>query len=211
MNPTDLHAADNADTVISVEQVASNDEAVVPNSLEDTRQHHLQSEADNINVGEEIRPTSPPFPLGFRYPNHSLRGDYTPSIRSAHYPGHQQSMRPFSPSYRSDSHPPLGGHRFADGSQSAGRDASKLPIIDYAGLDASVTEATFIEHGFEKTTFTESTNLPESGNTKEPKKSLDRAASTASSVKRAPSSGSNVEFRRRSARKASFYSERAPR
>ncbi|KAF9992727.1 CorA metal ion transporter, partial [Modicella reniformis] len=58
-------------------------------------------------------------------------------------------------------------------------------VIDYAGLDASVTEAALIENGFQKTTFAQPTpgDLKDKGEG-EPQwnKTLDRAASTGSSV-----------------------------
>lgn len=81
-------------------------------------------------------------------------------------------------------------------------------LIDYAGLDAAVTEASLIENGFQKTTFVEPTIHTDAKDESGRSKTLDRAASTGSSILvGSPTS----EFRRRSARKASFYSERAPR
>ncbi|KAF9114497.1 CorA metal ion transporter [Mortierella sp. AM989] len=214
----------NADIIIAVEHSTPNDDSVVPSTSYvfpprnetsgDTKAGN--SETNSIIGGEEIqRPFSPAFRVdhapAFRYPGHSLRDDYTPSIRSGHLPAHQQSTRPYSPSIRNEYHPPMGGHRFAEGHHSANyRDSGKPTVIDYAGLDATVAEATLLEVGYQKNMFAESATTPESEDTKESKKGLDRAASTSSSILLEPPSG-NTQFRRRSARKASFYSERAPR
>lgn len=95
-------------------------------------------------------------------------------------------------------------------------------VIDYAGLDASVAEATLIENGFRRNNvFMDSPGgvLRDEYESKEgdagSNKSLERTASISSSniLAAGPTSANSgqSEFRRRSARKASFYSERAPR
>lgn len=95
-------------------------------------------------------------------------------------------------------------------------------VIDYAGLDASVAEATLIENGFRRNNvFMDSPGgvLRDEFDSKEgdagSNKPLERTASISSSNNLAggPTSAHSgqSEFRRRSARKASFYSERAPR
>ncbi|KAF9564972.1 CorA metal ion transporter [Mortierella alpina] len=101
----------------------------------------------------------------------------------------------------------MGDHRHLDGHPPP-RDSGRPMTIDYAGLDASVTEAALMESGFLKTAFSESTTH---GNDLKEGKGLNRAASTGSSGRFGPSSPDGSGFRRRSARKASFYSERAPR
>ncbi|KAF9386480.1 CorA metal ion transporter [Podila verticillata] len=146
-------------------------------------------------------PTSPPFrdPALFR-----ITGDTTPSIRSERM-GHH--TRPYSASIRNEI-APMGNHhqlnqhsqhhRYLDSGHHH-RDSGKPLVVDYPGLDASVSEAQLLESGFTQPPYQED---------KESKK-LERAASTASSgLSRSPSGS---EFKRRSARKASFYSERAPR
>ncbi|KAF9088761.1 CorA metal ion transporter [Mortierella sp. GBA35] len=143
----------------------------------------------------------------YRYP-HS--GNVTPSVRSLRLPGHQQSNRPYNSSIRNNGyHPPMGGHRMADGQH----DTGKPMVMDYAGLDASVIEATLIENGFRRTTFIDSPESKDSDS--ERNKPLERTASISSSniLAGGPASANSgqSEFRRRSARKASFYSERAPR
>ncbi|KAF9551055.1 CorA metal ion transporter [Mortierella hygrophila] len=173
------------------------------------------------------RPLSPPhLPIHhalrgggdayYRYP-HS--GNATPSVRSLRLPGHQQSNRPYNPSLfrNNEYHPPMGGHRNVDGQH----DTSKPMVIDYAGLDTSVAEAALIENGFKRNNaFMDSpggvlrgefeTKESDAGSNK-----LERTASISSSNFHAagPTSANSgqSEFRRRSARKASFYSERAPR
>ncbi|KAG0039136.1 CorA metal ion transporter [Gryganskiella cystojenkinii] len=153
---------------------------------------------------------SPPFrgdPAStFRYPSHTHPGTFTSSIRSEIQAGtgHQHSDRPYTSSIRNNNeyHPPMGGHH--QHHHHHHRDSGKLLAIDYAGLDAAVAQASLLESGFQKTTFVESSLLPS--------KELNRASSTASSGLLGPGSAhGNNEFRRRSARKASFYSERAPR
>ncbi|KAG0014357.1 CorA metal ion transporter [Podila clonocystis] len=148
-------------------------------------------------------PTGPPFrdPALFR-----ITGETTPSIRSERM-GHH--TRPYSASIRNDFS--MGHHQLNQHSQhhrniDSGhhhhlhRDAGKPLVVDYPGLDASVSEAQLLESGFTQPPYLES---------KEESKTLERAHSTASSgLFRSPSGN---EFRRRSARKASFYSERAPR
>ncbi|KAG0351225.1 CorA metal ion transporter [Gamsiella multidivaricata] len=183
------------------------------------------SDARSINCDEDT-PQQPNNPfrggeptLAFRYPGiSSARGDYTPSVRSAILPGHQQSSRPYASSIRNEHHPPLGGHRPMEAlhHHSHQRDTGKPMAIDYAGLDAAVAEAMLNENGLHKTAFVEPLNTL--GDSKEkdcgeqPGKALNCAASTGSSIVGGPfSAGSGYEFRRRSARKASFYSERAPR
>ncbi|KAF9948196.1 CorA metal ion transporter [Mortierella alpina] len=101
----------------------------------------------------------------------------------------------------------MGDHRHLDGHPPT-RDSGRPMTIDYAGLDASVTEAALLESGFLKTAFSEAT-AP--GSDIKERKGMDRAASTGSSGRFGPSSADSSGFRRRSARKASFYSERAPR
>ncbi|KAF9305425.1 CorA metal ion transporter [Mortierella antarctica] len=149
-------------------------------------------------------PTSSPFrePTLFR-----IAGDTTPSIRSEQM-GHH--TRPYSASIRNEfsmgHHLQLNQHSQHHRNIDAGhhrhhhRDAGKPLVVDYPGLDASVSEAQLLESGFTQPPYLED---------KEDKKSLERANSTASSGLFRSPSGS--EFRRRSARKASFYSERAPR
>ncbi|KAF9283874.1 CorA metal ion transporter [Linnemannia elongata] len=112
----------------------------------------------------------------------------------------------------------MGGHRVVDGQH----DTGKPMVIDYAGLDASVAEATLIENGFRRNNvFMDSPGgvLRDEFDSKEgdagSNKPLERTASISSSNNLAggPTSAHSgqSEFRRRSARKASFYSERAPR
>ncbi|KAF9984080.1 CorA metal ion transporter [Mortierella antarctica] len=158
-------------------------------------------------------PISPPFrgdPTSvFRYPGRS--GEFTPSIRSERLPAHQHSTRPYAASIRNNQHeypsPTMGDHRHLDGHPPP-RDSGRPMTIDYAGLDASVTEAALIESGFLKTAFSDTT-AP--GSDVKEGRGMNRAASTGSSGRFGPSSPDSSGFRRRSARKASFYSERAPR
>ncbi|KAI8345961.1 hypothetical protein B0O80DRAFT_261869 [Mortierella sp. GBAus27b] len=202
-----LNQSSDGNVVIAVEQRAAAPSYVFPARKDD-------SDRISIDCDDQAqRPASPPFrgdpSPAFRYLGRSLRGDYTPSVRSTLLPGHQQSSRPYTSSYRNDYHPPLGGHRF-DGHPHGYRDMGKLLSIDYAGLDAAVTEASLIENGFQKPNFVE----PISSLDAKDSKALDRAASTGSSFQQTtpPILGATEnEFRRRSARKASFYSERAPR
>ncbi|KAK3822655.1 MAG: hypothetical protein J3Q66DRAFT_133392 [Benniella sp.] len=205
-----------SETVIAVDQTVPTIDSVTPDVpyVFPVRRDNEPNDSDRISVNcdEEVqRPISPPFrgdpAPAFRYLGRTFRGDYTPSVRSALLPGHQQSSRPYSSSIRNEYQPPLGGHR-PEGHLQGYRDTGKSMVIDYAGLDASITEASLIENGFQKTTFVEPTN-----DTKDMhgSKTLERAASTGSSVLMASSPGAQSEFRRRSARKASFYSERAPR
>ena len=93
-------------------------------------------------------------------------------------------------------------------------------VIDYAGLDSSVAQATLIENGFRKSAFMDSPGTGESegaaaagtSGVDSKGKPLERSSSISSSNAFATSANSGQnEFRRRSARKASFYSERAPR
>ncbi|KAG0364260.1 CorA metal ion transporter [Mortierella sp. AD032] len=111
----------------------------------------------------------------------------------------------------------MGGHRTVDGQH----DTGKPMVIDYDGLDTSVAEAMLIENGFRRNAFMDSPGGPESkegdagvdgDNDNRP---LERTSSISSSnmLAAGPTSANSgqSEFRRRSARKASFYSERAPR
>ncbi|KAF9916287.1 CorA metal ion transporter [Lobosporangium transversale] len=240
---------DGADIVISVDQATPRPlEGNTPSSVytfpprnnpnsddgigNDTNTVLGNGDTNSIQYGDESqRPISPPFggnlAPAFRYPRHSLHGDYTPSIRSTHLSGHQQSVRPYTSSIRNEYHAPLGGHRMMDGGggYQFTRDSDKPMLIDYAGLDASIAEASLIENGFQRTTLEESlAKLPATtydtqgdNNNKEKGtstgKDLHRTTSTGSSILLRGSSNNdgNTEFRRRSARKASFYSERAPR
>ncbi|KAI1317309.1 CorA metal ion transporter [Mortierella claussenii] len=247
-NLTPSNTANGAEIIISVDQPTVQDEAIVPSTpytlpsrndstarvgadnsqltdILNSSRISTNGDASSILSGEESqRPTSPTFggnpAPAFRYPGHSLRGDYTPSVRSGNLPGHQQSIRPYSSSIRNDYHPPLGGHRMMDG-HSPSRDSGKPMVIDYAGLDASVAEASMIEESLQRAAFAAPLPTPsgmtpggmgDKGDDRE-QKGLDRAASTGSSIVLGPSSAHSgaSEFRRRSARKASFYSERAPR
>lgn len=115
----------------------------------------------------------------------------------------------------------MGGDRMVgDGHHDTGRPM----VIDYAGLDTSVAEAALIEDGFRRNNvFMESPGglagdrfeSKEGGEGGNNDKSLERTASISSSniLAAGPTSANSgqSEFRRRSARKASFYSERAPR
>jgi len=146
-----------------------------------------------------LPPLSPPFrgePAStFRYPSHVHHGTFTPSIRSE-MPG----QRPYESSIRNhEYHPPMGGHHH----HQHHRDSGKPMTIDYAGLDSAVAEATLIESGFQKSAYLDAQSKEQT--------TLSRAASTGSSGLLGPSSAHGNDFRRRSARKASFYSERAPR
>ncbi|KAF9427292.1 CorA metal ion transporter [Podila epigama] len=163
------------------------------------------------------RTFSPPYFRGdpatvFRFPQ---GGDITPSIRSERIQGLSSSIRPSSSSIRNGISSSVGHHhpfqlshqlhhRNID-SRHSHQDTSRPLLIDYAGLDASVAEAQLIENGFERPFF-------ESGASKEGGTrpgGFERATSTGSSgFGHTPEEG---HFRRRSARKASFYSERAPR
>jgi hypothetical protein len=212
-----------SETVIAVDQTAPTIDSVTPDVpyVFPAQRDNEPNDSDRISVNcdEEVqRPISPPFrgdpAPAFRYLGRTFRGDYTPSVRSALLPGHQQSSRPYSSSIRNEYQPPLGGDR-PEGHLHGYRDTGKSTVIDYAGLDAAITEASLIENGFQKTTFVEPTNgtldsKDVHGNELHRSKTLERAASTGSSVL-ASSPGDQSEFRRRSARKASFYSERAPR
>ncbi|KAG0200970.1 CorA metal ion transporter [Mortierella sp. GBA30] len=143
----------------------------------------------------------------FRFPSRTHSGEYSPSIRSERLPAHQHSTRAYTSSIRNNEyHPPMGDHRHADGHHHAPRESGRPMVIDYAGLDASVAQATLIESGFLRTPIVDTAPLVDTKDNK----TLDRAASTSSSGRFGPRSTSS-EFRRRSARKASFYSERAPR
>ncbi|KAG0296287.1 CorA metal ion transporter [Linnemannia gamsii] len=103
-------------------------------------------------------------------------------------------------------------------------DTGKSMVIDYAGLDTSVAEAALIEDGFRRNNVFMDSPGGLAGDRFEPKeggergnndKPLERTASISSSniLAAGPTSANSgqSEFRRRSARKASFYSERAPR
>ncbi|KAG0336893.1 CorA metal ion transporter [Podila humilis] len=173
---------------------------------------------------------------------------YSPSIRNGYPPGGQQQPHFQLNPQHSQHHRSLDtyGHHPDDGSHSH-RDIERGLVIDYPGLDDSVTAAFLHESGFNSqplflgfegiegtkgaeevegaegaagtagTVATAGTEGTESKNDiKDTMDSttvpslLNRAASTGSSglLGRTPS---NSAFRRRSARKASFYSERAPR
>lgn len=147
-----------------------------------------------------LQPLSPPFrgdrdPAStFRYPSHIHHGTFTPSIRSE-----IPCQRPYESSIRNhEYHPPMGGHHHHQH-----RDSGKPMTIDYAGLDSAVAAASLIEHGFQKSDYLDTQSKEQS--------TLNRAASTGSSGLLGPGSSHGNDFRRRSARKASFYSERAPR
>ncbi|KAF9320900.1 CorA metal ion transporter [Podila horticola] len=149
-------------------------------------------------------PTSPPFrdPALFR-----IAGDTTPSIHSERM-GHH--TRPYSGSSRNEFSMghlhQLNLHSQHHRNIDAGhlhhhhRDSGKPLVIDYPGLDASVAEAQRLESELTQPPYLEN---------KEDSKSIERANSTSSSGLFRSASGN--EFRRRSARKASFYSERSPR
>ncbi|KAF9901228.1 CorA metal ion transporter [Linnemannia zychae] len=178
---------------------------------------------DNSDRGQDVpRPLSPPhLPVHqafrgdphFRYP---YSGNVTPSVRSLRMSGHQQSNRPYTSSYRhNENHPPMGGHRIGDGQH----DTGKPMVIDYAGLDTSVAEAMAIENGFRRNVFMDSPGgaleSKEEDTEADGNRVVERSASISSSniLAAGPTSANSgqSEFRRRSARKASFYSERAPR
>ncbi|KAF9977102.1 putative ubiquinone biosynthesis monooxygenase [Actinomortierella ambigua] len=73
-------------------------------------------------------------------------------------------------------------------------------VIDYDGLNAAVAEASLLEAGFSKPSFLDRGDSPDGP--------FPLARSATGSAVRMSSSN---EFRRRSARKASYYSERSPR
>ncbi|KAF9925168.1 CorA metal ion transporter [Linnemannia zychae] len=174
----------------------------------------------NINHSDQgqdvLRSISPPhlsISQAFRGDSHHRyphNGNVTPSVRSLRLPGHQQSNRPYISPFRSEYHPPMGGHRTADSQCDAGRPI----VVDYAGLDTSIAEAMLIESGFKRNAYMDSPGGQESKEGGD-NKSLGRTESTSSSniLANGPASANSGqnEFRRRSARKASFYSERAPR
>ncbi|KAG0305889.1 CorA metal ion transporter [Dissophora globulifera] len=215
-----------ADIVISLDQTVPSTPTGVPPPAHYTFPPHNDNtgnDSHSVNYHDQVRrPVSPPFrgelapPL--RYAGHSIRGDYTPSILSGHLSGHQQSSRPYAASIRNEYHPPLGGHRSMD-AHHFHRDSSKPLVVDFAGLDASVAAARLLENEYQRHSFAETESASPIGEKaksglQQREKGLDRAASTGSSIMMDPSSAptnGQFEFRRRSARKASFYSERAPR
>ncbi|KAI8594272.1 hypothetical protein EDD21DRAFT_393847, partial [Dissophora ornata] len=212
-----LQQDSHTDTVIAVDQTVPTGESAA-STAHSTFPPQSHDRSDVHYNDEILRPISPPFrgepAPAFRYPGGSIRGDYTPSILSGHLPGHQQSSRPYMSSLRNDYHPPLGGHRVDSHHHAHPRDAGKPMVIDYAGLDASVAAASLVESGYQHASFVEPTDTDskEKEAAQSGGKSLCRSESTASSVRLASSvTNGNNEFRRRSARKASFYSERAPR
>lgn len=214
----------------------NNVDALSPNSASITNGGAGGNGANMVDYSDRSqgipRPLSPPH-LGIHHAFRAVGGDHshyrypqsgnaTPSVRSLRLQGHQQSNRPYISSRNNEYHPPMGGHRIVGDGQ---HDTGKPMVIDYAGLDASVAEASLIENGFRKyNVFMDSPGEPagdrfeskeegEGGNNNN--KPLERTVSISSSNNLAagPTSANSgqSEFRRRSARKASFYSERAPR
>ncbi|KAF9160332.1 CorA metal ion transporter, partial [Actinomortierella ambigua] len=78
---------------------------------------------------------------------------------------------------------------------------NQTQVIDYDGLNAAIAEASLLEAGFSKPSFLDQGDDP---NGPFP---LARSATTGSALR----ASSSNEFRRRSARKTSYYSERSPR
>lgn len=80
--------------------------------------------------------------------------------------------------------------------------------IDYDGLDASVNEAGLIESGYheQQPVLLDYKDQADSPAMEKSSGGLDRVVSSGSSA-----GGFGSAFRRRSARKASYYSERSPR
>ncbi|KAF9283863.1 CorA metal ion transporter [Mortierella antarctica] len=139
---------------------------------------------------------------------------YSPTVQSRRLSGHQQSNIPYVYSIRNEYPVYPSGYRTPDGtghhSSHQHHRGGVLAAIDYEGLDACVNEVALEEKEFMEAQPHVSTPLINSAefsdkDSKEYPRSLDRAASTGSS------SVFGSGFRRRSARKASFYGERAPR
>ncbi|OAQ26177.1 hypothetical protein K457DRAFT_736106 [Linnemannia elongata AG-77] len=233
----------NADIVISVDQTAPEQHAtsspanVSPQIGDDSsvdpqepaltiparnNSESTQGNGSSQHSGYEEAPRSlspPHLPVGasfrgdpisaFRYRGLMACESRLPSIRSEPLPRQQHSPLPYTSSLGNEDHP-LGGHHLH-------RDAGRPMVIDYAGLDASVAEATLVENGFQRPTFVEADAARDSkerapeGGRRAP--SVDLAASTGSSCLLGPPSSNSgkSEFQRRSARKTSFYSEQAPR
>ncbi|KAG0018058.1 CorA metal ion transporter [Podila clonocystis] len=221
-----------ADTVIAVDVDHGNAQAtnteISPSSL-DAAVHPFS---------DTFQPNDPPVPSHIRSSTsdttNNLEG-YSPTLQSRQLSGHQQSNIPYVhsirneyPVYPSGYRTPDGtGHGHGQGSHSGGHShghhshhghhsshqhhrGGVLAAIDYEGLDACVNEVAQEEKDFLESQpqvsipLINPTEFPDKGS-KEYPRSLGRAASTASTS--VFSSG----FRRRSARKASFYGERAPR
>ncbi|KAF9132624.1 hypothetical protein BGW39_011720, partial [Mortierella sp. 14UC] len=201
----------------------SDDTPVNSDTVSITNGNNGNSMVDYSDRSQDVpRPLSPPhLPIhqalrGDPHYRYSHSGNATPSIRSVRMPGHQQSNRPYIASFRNNEyHPPMGGHRVVDGQH----DTGKPMVIDYAGLDTSVAEATLLENGFRRNMFMDSPGealeSKEEDAGSDGNRALERTASISSSnvFAAGPTSANSgqSEFRRRSARKASFYSERAPR
>lgn len=161
---------------------------------------HQQS---NIPYVYSIRNEYPVYPSGYRTP------DGTGHVHGQGH-GHGQGQGGYSGSHSHGHHSHHGQH-----SSHQHHRGGVLAAIDYEGLDACVNEVALEEKEFMEaqphvSTPHVSTPLINSAefsdkNSKEYPRSLDRAASTGSS------SVVGSGFRRRSARKASFYGERAPR
>lgn len=175
------------------------------------------------------------FPASYTFPNsnnHSTTGGsngYSPTLQSEVLSGHQQPSIPYSSISRSDypafpafpasyrasaapftqAHPHIGHHhRIHHGHDHDPMGSINVMNIDYDGLDASVNEAGLIENGYHEPqpVILDYKDQAQSPVMEKSSEGLDRAVSSGSSA-----GGFGGTFRRRSARKASYYSERSPR
>lgn len=161
--------------------------------------------------------------------NNSPEG-YSPMTQTRRLSGHQQSNIPYVHSIKNDYPVYPSGYRTPDGTGHGyehgqgqghhshhGQHSSRqhhrggvLAAIDYEGLDACINEVAMEEKEFMaeqhvSTPLIDGSKAFSDKDSKEYTRSLDRAASTGST------SVFGSGFRCRSARKASFYGERAPR
>ncbi|KAK3813614.1 MAG: hypothetical protein J3R72DRAFT_61984 [Linnemannia gamsii] len=163
--------------------------------------------------------TSYTFPNGSNHSTTGVSNGYSPTLRSEVLSGHQQSSMPYVSSASRSEYPPFTSsyrtpapytqalphhghnHRIHHGHDHDPMSSTNVMSIDYDGLDASVHEAGLIESGFlePQPVLDYKEQAPSPGG-------LDRAVSSGSA-----SGGFGSSFRRRSARKASYYSERSPR
>ncbi|KAG0078145.1 CorA metal ion transporter [Podila epicladia] len=156
---------------------------------------HQQS---NIPYLHSIRNEYPVYPSGYRTPDGTGHGH-------GHGHGHGQGQGSHSAGHSHGHHSHHGQH-----SSHQHHRGGVLAAIDYEGLDACINEVALEEKDFMESQPHVSTPLINAKefsdkDSKEYPRSLHRAASTGST------SAFGSGFRRRSARKASFYGERAPR
>ncbi|KAG0282772.1 CorA metal ion transporter [Linnemannia gamsii] len=130
------------------------------------------------------------------------------STNRSEYPSFQASYRTSAAPY-TQAHPHIGHHhRIHHGHDHDPMGSINVMSIDYDGLDATVNEAGLIESGYHEPqpVLHDYNDQAQSHVTEKSIGGLDRAVSSGSST-----GGAGSSFRRRSARKASYYSERSPR